>query len=216
MFTGAHSCRYMQCVTSITACAGPAPARGVGAAAAFSYNLDMARRTAQSLRKLPRHCLESTAMKLKTLATSILLAFAAGGAMADDQTVSFAGSIASFDSMGTVLAGGNDVITFDNLVPGIYDFTMTLSGQYLTLTGVSLNGIEGLYGTMGKWTFAGVDGTSTTPLVLTLSGITSTKGTPIYSGELSVAAVPEPETYAMFLAGLGALGFMARRRRMQA
>lgn len=28
-----------------------------------------------------------------------------------------------------------------------------------------------------------------------------------------VAAVPEPETYAMLLAGLGALGFMARRRK---
>ena len=27
-----------------------------------------------------------------------------------------------------------------------------------------------------------------------------------------VAAVPEPETYAMFLAGLGAIGFVARRR----
>jgi len=27
-----------------------------------------------------------------------------------------------------------------------------------------------------------------------------------------VAAVPEPETYAMFLAGLGAMGFVARRR----
>jgi hypothetical protein len=25
--------------------------------------------------------------------------------------------------------------------------------------------------------------------------------------------VPEPETYALFLAGLGAMGFMARRRR---
>lgn len=155
-------------------------------------------------------------MKLKTLATSILLAFAAGGAMADDQTVTFAGSVASFDSTGTVLAGGNDVITFDGLASGIYDFTMTLSGQYLKLTGVSLNGVAGLFGTMGKWTFAGVDGTSTTPLVLTLTGVTSTKGTPIYSGELSVAAVPEPETYAMFLAGLGALGFMARRRRQQA
>jgi hypothetical protein len=30
---------------------------------------------------------------------------------------------------------------------------------------------------------------------------------------VSIAAVPEPETYAMLLAGLGALGFAARRRR---
>ena len=28
--------------------------------------------------------------------------------------------------------------------------------------------------------------------------------------------VPEPETYALFLAGLGAMGFMARRRRKTA
>ncbi|MBK7767148.1 MAG: FxDxF family PEP-CTERM protein [Sulfuritalea sp.] len=27
-----------------------------------------------------------------------------------------------------------------------------------------------------------------------------------------VAAIPEPETYALLLAGLGMLGFMARRR----
>ena len=30
-----------------------------------------------------------------------------------------------------------------------------------------------------------------------------------------VAAVPEPETYAMLLAGLGAMGFLARRRQAQ-
>ena len=32
----------------------------------------------------------------------------------------------------------------------------------------------------------------------------------------STAAIPEPETYAMLLAGLGMLGFAARRRRRQA
>jgi hypothetical protein len=31
-----------------------------------------------------------------------------------------------------------------------------------------------------------------------------------------VAAVPEPETYAMMLAGLGLIGFAARRRKQQA
>ena len=30
-----------------------------------------------------------------------------------------------------------------------------------------------------------------------------------------VAAVPEPETYALFIAGLGAMGFVARRRKLQ-
>jgi hypothetical protein len=34
-----------------------------------------------------------------------------------------------------------------------------------------------------------------------------------YIGQGTVAAVPEPETYAMMLAGLGLLGFAARRRR---
>ena len=29
----------------------------------------------------------------------------------------------------------------------------------------------------------------------------------------SVGAIPEPETYALMLAGLGALGFVARRRK---
>lgn len=32
-------------------------------------------------------------------------------------------------------------------------------------------------------------------------------------GDVGIAAVPEPETYAMMLAGLGMLGFMARRRK---
>ena len=34
----------------------------------------------------------------------------------------------------------------------------------------------------------------------------------IYQDQLYVAAIPEPETYAMLLAGLGLMGFVARRR----
>lgn len=40
-------------------------------------------------------------------------------------------------------------------------------------------------------------------------------GNPVFYGDatVAVAAVPEPETYAMLLAGLGLLGFVARRRK---
>ena len=34
-----------------------------------------------------------------------------------------------------------------------------------------------------------------------------------YAGTLSVTHLPEPETYAMFMAGLGLMGFIARRRK---
>jgi len=34
-----------------------------------------------------------------------------------------------------------------------------------------------------------------------------------YTGEITVTAVPEPETYAMMLAGLGLVAFAARRRK---
>ncbi len=38
-------------------------------------------------------------------------------------------------------------------------------------------------------------------------------GTPTFIAINSVAAVPEPETYAMLLAGIGMIGFITRRRR---
>jgi hypothetical protein len=50
------------------------------------------------------------------------------------------------------------------------------------------------------------------PLTLTISGMSG--ATASYSGSINVtSAVPEPETYAMLLAGLGLVGFAARRRK---
>ena len=36
-----------------------------------------------------------------------------------------------------------------------------------------------------------------------------------YSGSLNVAAIPEPETYALLMAGLGLIGFVARRKNVK-
>jgi hypothetical protein len=47
---------------------------------------------------------------------------------------------------------------------------------------------------------------------LAVSGVSTGPAGGIYNGAISVTAVPEPETYAMMLAGLAALGFLARRR----
>lgn len=57
--------------------------------------------------------------------------------------------------------------------------------------------------------------TSGTSYVLTLSGSTSGGDTTAFVDNVTLtplAAVPEPETYAMMLAGLGFVGFIAKRR----
>lgn len=61
-------------------------------------------------------------------------------------------------------------------------------------------------------------GIGSTPLALsplntyTLSVSGSSVGASAYTGNVLLAPVPEPETYAMLLAGLGMMGMIARRR----
>lgn len=47
---------------------------------------------------------------------------------------------------------------------------------------------------------------------LTVKGTGVTGGSASYGGNIVATPVPEPETYAMMLAGLVAVGFLARRR----
>lgn len=149
---------------------------------------------------------------MKSSVIAAVLAAFSSVALASDQTVSFSGLAASFDSTGVVLEGGDDRITFGGLDAGLYNFSLTLSGQYLDLSSAVLNGIAGTIMESGRWTFVGIDGDAQTDLMLNLSGF-ATSARAIYSGEITVTPIPEPSTYALMLAGLGAVGFLAMRRR---
>jgi len=71
----------------------------------------------------------------------------------------------------------------------------------------------------GNWMFDGQSGNVTNSVMLApgkyyyqVEGMGDGSFGGAYSISSTTAPIPEPETYAMMLAGLGALGFLARRR----
>lgn len=80
---------------------------------------------------------------------------------------------------------------------------MSLKG--VTFNGQALGDITTPKYFHGSSTFFGPD------MVVHVSGASTSAGS--FSGTLTVTAVPEPETYALMLAGLAAVGYVARRRR---
>ncbi len=172
-------------------------------------------------------------MKLKPLVLAAALALSAGTALAEDFTVSVplvpAADVAGFFSaaFGTthVVAGGfTDTWTFTGgPASGIAEASLitigfsqatdidfigaSLNGSALSLTG----GGNVQFGILAPQTYTG-------PLVLTVTGIASPAlavGTAVsasYAGTVNVSPVPEPGSYALLLAGLGVMGFVARRK----
>lgn len=108
------------------------------------------------------------------------------------------------------------------LAPGTWSLTdVVVSFSGLTAGTVSLNGgpatnmnpfaIPG--GTIYSLGFAGIVGDGVTYQTLTFNGFNSGTSSVTVTAMQTAAPVPEPETYAMMMAGLGAIGFMARRRK---
>jgi PEP-CTERM motif len=149
-------------------------------------------------------------MNIKSLALASTLAFGAAPAFAGDQVIDLSSGIGSFIGSATLLDGGDDVITFANLADGVYNFVLTLSGQNIQWNGVDLNGQAATVLYFGEVSFGYLESVGQTPFILTLTGTPGTQAA--YSGELTVTAVPEPGTLALLLAGLGVIGFVARRR----
>jgi hypothetical protein len=150
-------------------------------------------------------------MKIRTALISSAFVFATGTSFAADQSIDLSSGFASFIGTPTLLDGGDDVISFTNLAAGTYNFEFTMSSQFTNITSVTVNGQEATMASFGNFRFFGLESVSDAPFEVRIEGTANSRS--LYSGELQVAAIPEPETYALMLAGLAAVGFMARRRR---
>ena len=118
-----------------------------------------------------------------------------------------------------LVGGGNIVYTItatnlERFVAAGFDTTAGLTGttsatkDVRTSTGSLLGSLTSTTGShAGPLTFAPMISLSVTDTYAAGTGV-------IFSGENSFAAtaVPEPESYAMILAGLGLMGYIARRR----
>ena len=172
-------------------------------------------------------------MKLKSLiAAAVLSAASIGSASATAYTVNLVNTsgnlwTSGFNAVPSPLGDFTDVFTFTpsatfGSTAQAFLANLSVTGSdssSIKFTSANLNGI-GLTGFGGPTVFGYAQGevlapTSVLfngPLVLTVVG--TTKGGS-YGGvlNLNLAPVPEPETYGMLLAGLGILGFLARRRK---
>lgn len=159
-------------------------------------------------------------MKRKLLAVLLPIACAASSVQAADSLV--------FDGFGGLhdpVESGTEIMTTDGMFSGVFDFSLDMSSL------VSFTG----YSNLPVLTFGLFDSTDTlvsgtvfapntfensvTSVTLAagdyyykaIAPMSAATGS-MYSFESTVSAVPEPETYGMMLAGLGMLGFVARRR----
>ena len=158
-------------------------------------------------------------MKLNHLVAAAVLAVSGAQAFAVTQGESFntASSTYKFGAS-EIDANGTFIFTLDateGAMPGVYNIVGSLSATNFSFTGVTLNGSawDLTADSKGKVRFADIELSSTIPLTLSVSGVKYGTGAGVFSGELVMAPVPEPETYALMLAGLGAVGFVAWRRR---
>lgn len=125
----------------------------------------------------------------------------------------------NFDSVGSstvtaiavttsYLAGGTFTLSNIASFTGMLDSTSLIpSTPVITPTGV-----PGLDRVMQELTLTSLP-IAAGPHTLSISGFADTGSS--YTGSITVTAVPEPETYALMLAGLGAIGFLARRRQQR-
>ncbi|MES2741038.1 MAG: FxDxF family PEP-CTERM protein [Pseudomonadota bacterium] len=124
---------------------------------------------------------------------------------------------ATFADQYTFTLGGSNKL--NTLVSSISDTAavgLDITGFSLKdSSGLAFDGVRQLNGEIDLWKL-NVSNLVSDTYTLTVFGTINSKFSGSYSGNINVTAVPEPETYAMLIAGLGLVGFMARRRKVVA
>ncbi|MGB4810945.1 MAG: FxDxF family PEP-CTERM protein [Methylophilaceae bacterium] len=160
-------------------------------------------------------------MKLNQLLVAVAIALSSATAMATNftQNINVSGGTTSFGQAHAGTAGAfTDTYTFtgiaspSNINIGIFSFGFS-AAQNIDFTSVFLNGnvLD-----LSNGLFVSTANTPTnlllsSPFTLIVNGISGSNAS--YAGVLNVAAVPEPESYALMLAGLGLVGFAVRRQK---
>ena len=102
------------------------------------------------------------------------------------------------------LGGSAVAINFDGY--NILGLTVTLQDSSFAVIGTDSNPADGFtFSNLASGTYA-----------LNVLGLATGATGGFYAGGMIATTVPEPETYALMLAGLGAIGFMASRRKTRA
>jgi len=115
----------------------------------------------------------------------------------------------AFPDFGTAYAGAANVQVGIQPRTGLENVTINQFGLYDTTTSsLVANGISG--GGISSFTFTTE---ANHGYQLLIAGTKDLAGAS-YAGNISVSPVPEPETYAMLLVGLGLIGFMTSRRKV--
>lgn len=150
-------------------------------------------------------------MKLKQLAVAAAIAAASTGSFAAYGDIVFTDSFSgTFNSAGAGSIGWNA----GSLAPGVYNFEASV-----TSTGnISISNGKFNSDPLANLTSKIVYGTGTFAggvMNVTFDFLSGAKPGGSYGGTLTItSAVPEPETYALMLAGLGVMGFIAMRRKV--
>ena len=160
-------------------------------------------------------------MYLRNLAIAGALAIGSTGVLANDvvNDIIVNGGSTFFGALHTDNADFTDVFNFSNIAGLVTaDASLVTIGAGLNnidFLSASLNGQPLTLSANGFFETGSIEDIGLTgPLVLTIMGKSGAAGGIFasYSGTMNVAAIPEPETWAMLLAGVAGIAVMARRR----